>query len=576
MAHPSSKFWLLALGWVLVLAGGGLAHLVQTAGGVSVRDVRVDLDEQRRLSALLYRPSGATVDTPAPGILAVHGYINSRETQSGFAIELARRGYVVLALDQTGHGFSEGAAFTDGYGGPAGLAYLRRLPFVDPENIGLSGHSMGGWAGLAAAAAQPDGYLAIALVGSSTGPGFAPAGTPAFPRNLGVIFPHYDEFADLMWGVPKAAVVGTSDKLRSVFGTAEDVEPRRLYGSIEAGTARWLDMPGTTHPGAHLSVEAIGATVGWMDRTLAGGKPRPVHDQIWYWKEVGTLVALMGGVFILLGGFAVTVRMPAFRSLAQGGRGAVERPGPSWWGGLVAVSLIPAVTFYPLVALGAALPGNAWLPQGVTNQILVWAMGNGVIAVALGLLVRRAPLALDVSRLGLALLAALLCVLNLYVAVAVSDWLFTTDLRFWVVALKPFAPHHLSAFLVYLLPFTAFFFVTQWAWHSRMSLQAGAAAQYLSAVVAGVGGLAVMVTGAYVHLFAAGRLPPVDPLFTIIALQFVPVLALTSVISVFTWRRTGGTAAGAIVCGLLVTWYVVAGQATHHVAESCDVAEEAC
>jgi hypothetical protein len=60
----------------------------------------------------------------------------------------------------------------------------------------------------------------------------------------------------------------------------------------------------------------------------------------------------------------------------------------------------------------------------------------------------------------------------------------------------------------------------------------------------------------------------VDPLFTIVAIQFVPVLALTSAISVFAWRRTGRTAPGAFLCGLLVTWYVVAGQATHYVAPS--------
>ena len=54
-----------------------------------------------------------------------------------------------------------------------------------------------------------------------------------------------------------------------------------------------------------------------------------------------------------------------------------------------------------------------------------------------------------------------------------------------------------------------------------------------------------------------------DPLFTIVAIQFVPVLALTSIICVFAFRRTGGIHAGALICGLLVTWYVVAGQATH-------------
>jgi hypothetical protein len=70
----------------------------------------------------------------------------------------------------------------------------------------------------------------------------------------------------------------------------------------------------------------------------------------------------------------------------------------------------------------------------------------------------------------------------------------------------------------------------------------------------------------YVWLFATGHLPTslgVDVLFTVIAIQFVPVLALTGLVAVFTWRRTNGALAGAVVCGLLVTWYIVAGQATH-------------
>jgi cephalosporin-C deacetylase-like acetyl esterase len=90
---------LFVIGWLLVLAGSWAAHAVQTAGGVEVRDVRFVGTSGTRMSGLLYLPKTATARTPAPGILAVHGYINSRETQSGFAIEFARRGYVVLALD---------------------------------------------------------------------------------------------------------------------------------------------------------------------------------------------------------------------------------------------------------------------------------------------------------------------------------------------------------------------------------------------------------------------------------------------------------------------------------------------
>jgi hypothetical protein len=36
----AGRWRLFALGWALALAGGLLAHLVQTAGGVRVEDVR--------------------------------------------------------------------------------------------------------------------------------------------------------------------------------------------------------------------------------------------------------------------------------------------------------------------------------------------------------------------------------------------------------------------------------------------------------------------------------------------------------------------------------------------------------
>jgi hypothetical protein len=47
-----------------------------------------------------------------------------------------------------------------------------------------------------------------------------------------------------------------------------------------------------------------------------------------------------------------------------------------------------------------------------------------------------------------------------------------------------------------------------------------------------------------------------------VAIQFVPLLAIVAIIATFTWRRTGSAVPGALICGLLVTWYVVAGTAT--------------
>ena len=220
--------WSLAIaGVILILAGGVLAYLTQTSGGIQIRDVRFAGAKGNIMSALLYIPPNATAQTPAPGILAVHGYINSRETQDGFAIEFARRGYVVLALDQTGHGYSDPPAFANGFGGPDGLAHLRNLDIVDKNNIGLEGHSMGGWTVLAAASAMPNDYKSMVLEGSSTGKPFAAEGTAAWPRNVALVFAQYEEFPDLMWGVERARDVTQSPKLWALFGPRARSNPAR-------------------------------------------------------------------------------------------------------------------------------------------------------------------------------------------------------------------------------------------------------------------------------------------------------------------------------------------------------------
>nr|QQZ51448.1 hypothetical protein JKL49_10795 [Phenylobacterium glaciei] len=47
------------------------------------------------------------------------------------------------------------------------------------------------------------------------------------------------------------------------------------------------------------------------------------------------------------------------------------------------------------------------------------------------------------------------------------------------------------------------------------------------------------------------------------AIQFVPVLAALAVLAVYAWRRTDSYLPGALLAGLMATWYMVAGTATH-------------
>ncbi|MBR1222810.1 alpha/beta fold hydrolase [Bradyrhizobium sp. U87765 SZCCT0131] len=562
--------WLVA-GVVLILIGGLIAHLTQTAGGIRIEDVRFAGAKGNTMSALVYIPPGATAQTPAPGILAVHGYINSRETQDGFAIEFARRGYVVVALDQTGHGYSDPPAFANGFGGPDGLTYLRSLPYVDKANIGLEGHSMGGWTVLAAAAAMPDAYKAMVLEGSSTGAPFAKDGTPEWPRNLALVFAQYEEFSTLMWGVDRAKNVTASPKLQTLFGSGGPVEPGRVYGDVATGNARVLYTPAMTHPAEHISHEAIGYSLDWFAKTLQGGTPRPSSDQIWLRKEIGTLIALLGFVALLLGVFDALLALPGFAPLAApaGGPAAGEPPSDRrWWTAFWLSALIPVITYYPALAVGGtvATPSQLW-PQGITNQIVVWALVNAVITFAL---MRFAP---ERPRRAVLLVPTVLIALGTvavgYLALVIADLAFKIDLRFWVVALKLMSPRQWLMFLIYLPPFIVFFVIALHVLHRNFSRPGlGCVRHAATLALALASGFIVLLVLQYGTLWLTGKLfnPLPDagfvPLATIVAIQFVPLLGAVGVVAAHTWRRTGSSLPGALICALVVTWYVVAGTAT--------------
>ena len=194
-----------------IFACMGIANSIQTDHG----RVRVSLGEieteEGSLTYKLYVPDNASADTPAPGVLLLHGYQNDRETCAAYAIELARRGVVVMSLDEYGHGETEVGLLKRGYvnqrvkvnfgedsredgtfvdvggskryrllmnfsnlsffderytkdsagnsvsdsscGGIAAYAVLAGMDMVDPGRLAVSGHSMGTWSSWSVAAA---------------------------------------------------------------------------------------------------------------------------------------------------------------------------------------------------------------------------------------------------------------------------------------------------------------------------------------------------------------------------------------------------------------------------------------
>jgi alpha-beta hydrolase superfamily lysophospholipase len=125
------------------------------------------LSEGYKIYGLLTVPLG---DVPAGGFKAIifnHGYIppsvyRTTERYVAYVDSLARSGFVVFKIDLRGFGNSEGepsgAYFSPDYTIDAisALKSLQTLDYVDPQGIGIWGHSMAGNLVLRAMLIEPD------------------------------------------------------------------------------------------------------------------------------------------------------------------------------------------------------------------------------------------------------------------------------------------------------------------------------------------------------------------------------------------------------------------------------------
>ena len=109
-----------------------------------------------RINGLLTKPNSEMPEGGFPAIVFVHGYIPPASYStlgpqySDYVDYLSRSGFVVFKIDLRGHGDSEGepggAYYSADYIADTLNAYsaLQNSDFVNPESVGLWGHSMAG------------------------------------------------------------------------------------------------------------------------------------------------------------------------------------------------------------------------------------------------------------------------------------------------------------------------------------------------------------------------------------------------------------------------------------------------
>lgn len=388
---------------ILALLAGAAAwagHLIETDfGKIDVDTVIIDTTEKQPMVAKVYRPATATPESPAPGLLALHGYQSDKEATSTFgALELARRGYVVVAIDQFGHGFSTRApaANRNMSGANNGYLYLKTLPYVDKTRLGIFGHSTGALNAIRVAQQNPDHR---AVNGQSSN-----GGEMGTINNYLLTQGLYEEIGIYREKhFPVADLVRNETRLKA-FGLPTDtpLQWNHTYGNFADGSARRADLVEGTHLGVMISSDSNQSAINWFDQAL--DHQSTVQGFTYWYKEFSGLIALLLAIASGLCFANGLLALPWFAAARQ--RISLYTPTTrGTWLRFGLINIVLTMLLYPLFTQwgGAGEPlasFMSFMPLEMGNGIITWLLASGVLSLAFFLKWRnRQGPALD--RLGI-------------------------------------------------------------------------------------------------------------------------------------------------------------------------------
>ena len=316
----------------MIIAGSICANYFNTSGhSVDVKRISFETDKGT-LSGLLYKPKDADETSPRPTLVTTHGYLNSAEMQDAPAIEMSRRGYVVLALDQYDHGHSKGNAENTGsfmnfwptsIYDAVNYMYDQDYVLKDKDKNGIiavSGHSMGGFSTTNALIYDQESFEKTGIkkihaqlsVGSDhtwqkiMGMDDETIIKSMDDRFVGKIAGQFDEFffnqENQPGSVVKKSYVGTAEG--QVILENENAKSDTWY-DVKSGGKRIIYQPYQTHPWNHFSKATTKDMLDFYDVAFKEYKNEKIleinsSNQKWMYKETAEFVGLVGFVIFLI------------------------------------------------------------------------------------------------------------------------------------------------------------------------------------------------------------------------------------------------------------------------------------
>jgi pimeloyl-ACP methyl ester carboxylesterase len=447
-----------------------VARVVETNGGnVDVDRLAIATNEGAVLSAKLWRPKTATAENPAPAVILVPGGNANLEYMSSVSLELARRGYVAIAIDPYTIGRSDVIQPTPDLGADSTLVYVKQLDFVDNNAIGMIGWSAG--VGRMNAAAIKDGVPngVKALFGFGAG---AP-GDPELAINQGYFIGKIE--TTYGFGVNKQKDINTAPAFTTGMQT-DYVEFATWYGDLANNKGRILYTGLTGHILGLISKSGVAAACHFFNDALAPAPNGQINNFVFGWKELSTALAMVAIVVIVITAGNLLLQTSFFQTLFKADEPAIAaKASPLTWA-MLAVSIL----FGALVAKWAVFNGQQFLNKtgflqiANVNGFVFWLLcltAFSIVVLALRVLfdkdLDKAALKAHAKTSTSSLLKSLLLGFTLlvigYFLVSLGDQFFNISPRFWKVQLNVLNPKRLSLLLIYLplyiVPMLVFNFV---------------------------------------------------------------------------------------------------------------------
>jgi len=582
---------------VLVAASALGSWTQRDFGRVDVSNVTYDNSNGIPVRAKLFRPVDAGASRPMPGIVYIHGYQNNRETSDAYCIELARRGMVVLNIDAIGRGNSgipndqDDPTFDPTYGGLTSMDYLRSLPYVDTDSLGMMGHSLGAEMAYTVALQDPT-VRALVISGFA----YTLDASAENPKNMLMIIGQWDEYRERMTGTTDIEAEWMSTSQTQQVIPVQNPQLGVTYGDFASGTARRVFVPRTIHIQESHSRAAIAEAVDWARQAL---QPPPDHwidpsKQIWPIKEWATLVAMVAGFGTLLPLGLLLLQTNAFGSLRGPAMGNYACRGRDYFRA-AAINGLLMWLYLPLIFMLFGLhvyvvPIDGIFPMMLTNGIVWWFLiinligfalfrtwyrkqsrEHGLTLAELGISYRHDRFSLGGGQIGKTALLAGILFAFAYLSEHLLEQLFIVDYRFIFPFASDLTLYRAGLFLRYFPFLLVGFVLLGFFLHGRLrppkrrTWLRTYVSWSLSNTLVLVIPLVLFLLVQYVPLLTTGVIPFVGPggmlaNFTMSLMHVIGVLMLVIPISTWFYQLTGKVYLGAFLSAALVTWMYVSSQ----------------